>query len=134
MKLSDLSASFLNRDMVMHFFGGGVGHFQSLQIAHQHLEDTVILSDPESESESEAEMDRIEIPVRKDKSDGLMDSYNDQDVEDITEKEVEDSDNGSLSTSDQEIDSDLESDNDGYDSFPPHLGPLQNVSQLVRIW
>jgi hypothetical protein len=100
--------------MVMRFFDGGVGHLQSLQVAHQHLEDTVMLSDPESESESEAEMGRIEIP---DNHDDLLVSDSDQDVEDITEKEVEDSDNGSLSTSDQEIDSDLESDNDGYDSF-----------------
>jgi hypothetical protein len=115
-KLFDLSTSFVDRDMVMRFFGGGVGHSQSLRVEHQHPRDSVMLSDPDNESESEYEMDRIEIPVRKDVSDDPMESDNDQDVEDITEKEVEDSDNGSLSRSDQEIDSELESD-DGYDSF-----------------
>ncbi len=42
-----------------------------------------------------------------------MDSDNDQDVEDV----VEDSDNSSPSASDQEINSGLESDDDGYDSL-----------------
>ena len=67
MKLSDLTTSFLDRDMVMRFFGGGVGHSQSFQVEHQHSGDTVMLSDPESESESESDLDRIvvlESPVQ----------------------------------------------------------------------
>ena len=117
MKLSELSTSFVDRDMVMRFFGGGVGHSQSSQVEHQHSVDTVMLSDPESESESESEMDMLEIPIGKDDGDDSMDSGNDQDIEDITEKEVEDSDDSSLSRSDQEINSELESDDNGYDSF-----------------
>jgi hypothetical protein len=41
--------SFLDRDMVMRFFGGGVGHSQSPK---QLSEDTDKLSDSESEPES----------------------------------------------------------------------------------
>ena len=90
----------------MRFFGGGVGHSQSLQVEHQHSGDTVMLSDPKSESE----LDRIEIPVRKDDGDDQMDSY-------TNNQDIEDSDNSSPSASDQEINSGLESDDDGYDSL-----------------
>lgn len=96
--------------MVMRFFGGGVGHLQSLQVVHQHLE----AADPESEpiaSESESESD-MEVPLGKDDGNDPMDS-DDEVVEDTSDKGIEDSDSSSLGSgcvSDSEPE-------DGYDSL-----------------
>jgi len=89
----------------MRFFGGGVGHLQSLQVVHQHLEAADSESEP-IESESESDM---EVPLGQDDGNDPMDS----DDEDTSDKGVEDSDNSSLGSgcvSDSEPE-------DGYDSL-----------------
>lgn len=109
MKKFDLSTSFLDCDMVMRFFGGGVGHSQS---PNQHAEDTDQLSDSESEPKSEPD-----ASIRSDNliPDIPIDSDNDEDIDEAGG----DSDNMDTDSSEPEelSDSERESDDDGYDSL-----------------
>ena len=102
------TSSFLDHDMVMRFFGGGVGHSQF----QEHPGD---ISDSENESASDENVSNMEVPFGKD--DG--DSDDDVDSGDDTLEEGEGSDISSSSSGRVSEDSELESDfdNDGYNSF-----------------
>lgn len=93
------TSSFLDRDMVMRFFGGGVGHSQF----QQHS------ADSENESASDENVSDMEVPFGKD--DG--DSDDDVDSGDDTMEGGEGSDSSSSSSGWVSEDSD----DDGYDSF-----------------
>jgi hypothetical protein len=105
------TSSFLDRDMVMRFFGGGVGHSQF----QQHSGDIGMVSDSENESAIDENVSDMEVPSGKD--DG--DSDDNVELGDDTMEEGEGSDNSSSSSGRVSEDSELESDSDddGYDSF-----------------
>ena len=103
--LTFTTSSFLDRDMVMRFFGGGVGHSQF----QEHPEDIGMVSNSENESASDENVSDMEVPFGKD--DG--DSDDDVDSGDDTIEEGEGSDSSSSSSGKLESDSD----DDGYDSF-----------------
>jgi hypothetical protein len=101
-------ASFLDRDMVMCFFGGGIGHSHlPVDQRHAKLEAT---SNRESESDSDPEAERREEESGPDEFDESVESSdNEQDAG--QESDTCSSEPGERS------DSELESDNDGYDSL-----------------
>ena len=97
--------------MVMHFFGGRVGHSQF----QQHSGDIWMVSDSENKSASDENVSDMEAPSRKDNSD----SDDNVDSGDDTMEEGEGSDNSLSSSMRVSEDLGLESDSDdnGYNSF-----------------
>ena len=101
------STSFLDRDMVMRFFGSGIGH--SRLLVDQRRAELEATSNPEWESDSDSEAEGREESGPDEFDESVEASDNEQDAE-------QESDTGS-SEPEERSDSELESDDDGYDSL-----------------
>jgi Sec-independent protein translocase protein TatA len=101
--------SFVDRDMVMRHFGGGIGHIQSAL----NQDDEGIVS--EGESMDTSDQTHAITQARQDTTDedGGADDLDASDREDDSEMET----SSSASSSSEVDESELDTDDDGYDSL-----------------
>src|SRR6266446_2625255 len=104
--LCEVAVSFVDRDMIMHYFGGGVGHLKNAPPQQAHRSDPV---DPDSEEmEVEDEEGNTGGNTRGDAQDIFMSNGELEVGEDDEEKGQDDNDN------ENDYD-DIDDDDDGND-------------------
>ena len=114
-KYSTLIASFVDRDMMMHHFGTGIGHVKFVACQRNNEDDLGYELDAmvdASSAESDSELENMDI------SEG-NDSSSNSDLEDSDSKSHSSSNTSSSSDScsDTELSESDDADDDGYASF-----------------